>query len=302
MLARSSPKADNTFVWGTFINSTGWPDGVCFFTGMLPTCFIYSGLDASLHLAEEAKNPRVSVPRASVLTISIGFVTATCFTIALLYSISDYEGVLAIQEYLPFEINRQVMRSDVAASVFLLLGIVMTLFILNAVIQTSSRITWALARDDALVFSKYFQQIHPSLGVPVRALLLNWSILAICGCVFLGSSIAFNALLGSAVVLQQLSFVIPTALLLYQRRSETYLPKDRAFRLPSVLGWVVNVWVVGLATVLSTFFLLPPFLPVTAGTMNYNCVILGIAAMLGVLNWMLHARKHYQGPRIVLED
>ncbi|KAH7169458.1 amino acid/polyamine transporter I [Fusarium sp. MPI-SDFR-AT-0072] len=302
MLARSSPKADNTFVWGTFINSTGWPDGVCFFTGMLPTCFIYSGLDASLHLAEEAKNPRVSVPRASVLTISIGFVTATCFTIALLYSISDYEGVLAIQEYLPFEINRQVMRSDVAASVFLLLGIVMTLFILNAVIQTSSRITWALARDDALVFSKYFQQIHPSLGVPVRALLLNWSILAICGCVFLGSSIAFNALLGSAVVLQQLSFVIPTALLLYQRRSETYLPKDRAFRLPSVLGWVVNVWVVGLATVLSTFFLLPPFLPVTAGTMNYNCVILGIAAMLGVLNWMLHARKHYQGPRIVLEE
>ncbi|KAI7769409.1 hypothetical protein LZL87_012850 [Fusarium oxysporum] len=238
MLARSSPKADNTFVWGTFINSTGWPDGVCFFTGMLPTCFIYSGLDASLHLAEEAKNPRVSVPRASVLTISIGFVTATCFTIALLYSISDYEGVLAIQEF----------------------------------------IHW-------LVQSSVPYRLCTKSGADCNV-----------------SNAAFNALLGSAVVLQQLSFVIPTALLLYQRRSETYLPKDRAFRLPSVLGWVVNVWVVGLATVLSTFFLLPPFLPVTAGTMNYNCVILGIAAMLGVLNWMLHARKHYQGPRIVLEE
>ncbi|KAL5592441.1 hypothetical protein FOBRF1_013467 [Fusarium oxysporum] len=88
----------------------------------------------------------------------------------------------------------------------------------------------------------------------------------------------------------------------HDRLSDTYLPKDLAFRLPSVLGSVVNVWVVGLATVLSTFFLLPPFLPVTAGTMNYICVILGIAALLGVLNWMLYARKHYQGPRIVLKD
>lgn len=81
------------------------------------------------------------------------------------------------------------MRSDVAASTFLVVGIFMTLFILNAIFQTTSRITWALARDDALVFSKHLQQIHPVLDVPVQAILLNWSILAVCGCIFLGSSI-----------------------------------------------------------------------------------------------------------------
>lgn len=97
VLARSTPKASSTFVWATFINYTGWPDGVCFFTSLLTTCFCYGGLDASLHLAEEAPNPRVSVPRASVSAIVIGFCTAVPFAISLLYSISDFEAVVAIQ-------------------------------------------------------------------------------------------------------------------------------------------------------------------------------------------------------------
>jgi choline transport protein len=95
-LARSSPKADNEFVWNTFINDTEWNNGVCFFNGLLTTCFIYAGLDASLHLAEEAPNPRRAVPRASVLAVGIGFITAFLFTISLLYSISDFETILAI--------------------------------------------------------------------------------------------------------------------------------------------------------------------------------------------------------------
>ncbi len=97
LLARSSPKASTTFVWSTFINFSGWSDGVCFFNSLLTTCFCYGGLDASLHLAEEAPNPRVSVPRASVSAIVIGFCTAFPFTIALLYSISDFEAVVAIE-------------------------------------------------------------------------------------------------------------------------------------------------------------------------------------------------------------
>ena len=35
---------------------------------------------------------------------------------------------------------------------------------------------------------------------------------------------------------------------------------------------------------------------------DYNVVILGIAIILGAANWFLHARKHYQGPRIVFHD
>ena len=86
-LLASPPKASHQFIWNTFINQTGYNDSVCFFGGLLPTCFMYAGLDAALHLAEEAPDPRRSVPRASILAVCIGFVTAFLFTIALLYSI-----------------------------------------------------------------------------------------------------------------------------------------------------------------------------------------------------------------------
>lgn len=106
---RSSPKASNEFVWGTFINLTGWPDGVCFLASLLTTSFIFAGLDAALHMAEDAPNPRSSVPIASVSAVGIGFVTAFIYAIAVLYAISDFEQFLAIDGFvsLPY-----VMRAE----------------------------------------------------------------------------------------------------------------------------------------------------------------------------------------------
>lgn len=89
---------------------------------------------------------------------------------------------------MPFEINRQALRSDSGAVVILILSIIMTFFILNAVLQTASRLTWALAKDDALIFSSTLQKVHPGLGVPVSSLLVNTASMALCGCIYLASS------------------------------------------------------------------------------------------------------------------
>lgn len=98
-IVRPTEKASNEFVWKTFLNYTGWPDGVCFLSAQLTTCFIYAGLDGALHLAEDALNPRVVVPRATLTTISIGFGTAFAYTIAMLYSISDFEAILSLEGF-----------------------------------------------------------------------------------------------------------------------------------------------------------------------------------------------------------
>lgn len=130
---------------------------------------------------------------------------------------------------------------------------------------------------------------------------------------------AFNALLGSCVTLQLLSFLIPTLLVMYQRRSKEFLPDNRQFKLPHWFGWACHIWVAALVSVLIIFFMFPPFLPVDASSMSkwlincgmlslctnidrrldYNVVILGIVFTLGGLNWFSHGRKHYQGPRII---
>lgn len=59
---------------------------------------------------------------------------------------------------------------------------------LNAMQQTTSRLTWALARDDALILSTYLSRVHPDLNVPVQALLFNAAVVLLTGCLYMAST------------------------------------------------------------------------------------------------------------------
>lgn len=64
---------------------------------------------------------------------------------------------------------------------------------LNAVHQTASRLTWSFARDEALYFSNKLEIIHPSLGVPVLALILNGILVLLVGIVYVCSSTGLSS-------------------------------------------------------------------------------------------------------------
>lgn len=55
--ARSETRPTTSAVWGTFVNNSGWPDGLSFLIGTLTPQFMYQGLDGAMHLAEECKDP-----------------------------------------------------------------------------------------------------------------------------------------------------------------------------------------------------------------------------------------------------
>jgi choline transport protein len=75
-------------------------------------------------------------------------------------------------------------------------------------------------------------------------------------------------LIGSAVVLQQVSFLFPAILLVCRRRNEAVLPKDRAFALPNAVGWAVNLFAIAFMAVTTIVFMLPAQLPATASNMS----------------------------------
>jgi len=214
--------------------------------------------------------------------------------------------------YIPFEINRQGLRSDQGAVAVLTAGTVLGFFILNATLQASSRVVWSFARDNGFAFSHILSRVHPRLEVPVWALLFNWVFVAILGVLILASSIgewywhlmvplpgpsirtrpilsgrgeledradestpAFNAILSSTVVHQLLSYLIPMVLLIYQRRSSKFLPADRSLALPKWLGWIANIAVVLAIPVLVVFFAMPPFKPVTGTNMSMTPSFIG---------------------------
>lgn len=90
----------------------------------------------------------------------------------------------------------------------------------------------------------------------------------IIGCIYLGSSSAFNAFIGTGLILQHISYSFPAALLIYRLRSDKWLPRDRQFKLPSLVGWVSNITTVAFALLVLVFYTFPTVLPVTGSNMS----------------------------------
>lgn len=86
------------------------------------------------------------------------------------------------------EIYLQATRSLAATTAFTVVSVTVGVFCLNAVQQTSSRLTWALARDNAFLGSDRVARIHPRLHVPVWALLANFVVIFACGCLYVVST------------------------------------------------------------------------------------------------------------------
>ncbi len=104
---------------------------------------------------------------------------------------------------------------------------------------TSSRMVYAFARDGGLPASRLFAQVHGRLQVPLNALGLTTILVIIFGCIFLGSSSAFNAIVSASVVALGVTYAIPPAINCL--RGRRMLPDSRPFRLPNWLGWTVNL-------------------------------------------------------------
>jgi len=297
--ARASTKQNDDFVWTLFSNESGWPAGVSFLTGLVSPNYMYAGIDGAIHLAEECKQPERVVPRALMSTLIIGFVTSFAFAVAMTYCIADFDAVLGTATGVPvYEIWIQATRSRTAATIFMMLLFIAAMVALAAVQQTASRLTWSLGRDNALFGSTFFGRVHSSLKVPVWALLLNGSIVFIIGFIFLGSSTAFNAFIGTGLILQQITYAIPAALLIYQRRSTSFLPTHRPFKLPGPIGWLANIATISFAMVVLIFYDFPVVLPVSGSNMNYTSAVIGVMFIFGGGNWFLHARGSYHGPRL----
>ncbi|KAL5046725.1 hypothetical protein BDW71DRAFT_197401 [Aspergillus fruticulosus] len=298
-LSRSAGNYEpSSTVWQTFLNDSGWSSGgVAFLTGLVSPNYMYAGIDGALHLAEDCKNAATAVPWALVSTLTIGFATSFAFMIAMLYCTHDLQAVVESTTGVPiFEIWHQATQSPAAATVFVVLLCCAATFALIGAQETASRLTWSLARDEALLGSKWIGKLYGKLDVPVWALLFNASVVFTIGCIYLGSSTAFNAFIGTGLILQHISYAFPAVLLLYRRRASSWLPESRKFRLPGAAGWAANVTTICFAALVLVVYNLPTVMPVTGHNMNYSSAVLGVMVILACLNWAFYARKRYHGP------
>lgn len=231
-----------------------------------------------------------------MLQLFTGFSTAFVYLVALFYSIDDLDAVFhsKLGFFPTAEIYRQATGSDAGA-----VGLVAVLFFatfptLIGTFITGGRMWWSLARDRATPFPSYFSQVHPRFNTPLRATLAMGGMVSGLGCIYVGSTTAFQALVSSYIVLSTLSYlgaVLPH--LLTGRKNSVPGP----FYLGRRLGFAVNTVTVLYILVTVVFFCFPLVLPMTAQNMNYTCVIVAGLMTLTAAWWTFRGRRDYRGPQ-----
>ncbi|KAI5864828.1 amino acid transporter [Durotheca rogersii] len=293
-----STHASNHFVWGSFEenNLTGWQGGVAFLLGVLNGAFTIGTPDAITHIAEELPQPRKDLPRAIGLQIGLGFIYAFAFAIAIGYAITDLSELQGgINTYPLAVIYQQATGSSGATFGLLFILFLTSMCCCVGTILTNSRTYWALARDNAVPFSSIFGRVNEGLSCPIYATLFVSVIATGLGAIPLGNTSAFLALTGSFIVLTTVSYAIPFAANMLTGRK--YFPAG-PFHLGK-FGNSLNLVAVLLIVVFDIFFCFPYEIPTSVEAMNYNSVILVGTIAMSSLWWLLHATRHYPGPKVM---
>lgn len=160
---------------------------------------------------------------------------------------------------------------------------------------TVSRVFWTLARDNATPFSGFFAQIHSKQKNPFNAIVFCAVMCTLLGCIYIGSATAFNAFVGSFVVLTCLSYLAAILPHLLSGRS-TIIPGW--FWMKGKLGFVVNATACLYIIVFTVIFLFPFFLPVSASTMNYSSLMSGGLSLFVAGFWFWRERD-FEGPHYI---
>ncbi|CAG7971598.1 unnamed protein product [Penicillium olsonii] len=299
ILSCASPEYNSAeFVFSDFINTTGWPDGVAWLLGLLQGGLGVTGFDGVAHMIEEIPNPSIEGPKIMIACVGIGTVTGLIFLICLLFVAGDINKIIESAATPLLAILKNATQSNAGAICLLIFPLVCVLFAATAIMTTSSRMIYAFARDGGLPASPFFSRVHPKLNVPLNSLYLNLALVTIFGCIFLGSSSAFNAIVSASVVLLDISYAMPIAVNCL--RGRRMLP-ERSFTLASWFGWTINMISVAYISLTTILFLFPPSIPATGSSMNYCVAAFGIVFIISTIQWFVDGRKNFVGPRIEVE-
>ncbi|WOO84842.1 Choline transport protein [Vanrija pseudolonga] len=287
-------------VFTEFTNVTGWPDGMAFLIGLLQSTVGLSGYDAITHMMEEMPTPSRYAPRVMIMAVGLGATTSWFFLVILLFCIKDIDAVIAAPAGPLLEIYYQATNSAAGSTCLVMFNFLAMVYATQGIMTIASRMVFTFSRDHGFGrLSPLLAPVHPKLMVPVWCLVFVCVADCILGFIYLGSSIAFNAIAASSMFFLQLSYIIPIAIVLV-RGEEIFANQPRRWSLGGFRR-IINACSLIFLTTTSVIFLFPPALPVDGATMNYVCVVIGVVGIMSAVVWLMDGRKHFVGPTELAE-
>ena len=279
------------FVFGTWINNTGWSNGVTWFIGLVQAAYGLTAFDSAIHMVEEIPAPRRNMPRIVVMAVAMGALSGFLFMVVCLFCIQSLDDVLDGPTGLPF--------MDLCTSTVGLQGsaVLLALFIFNglgqgvSILTTGSRMTWGFARDGGLPFSSALASVNPTWKVPANALLLQGVLIGLVGVLYTFSDTVLSAILSVSTVALTISYAMPIAALIIAGRDK--LPPQGQFGLGPRFGPFCNWVAVVYCAVTTVFFLFPGSPNPSAADMNYAVAVFGVMLVIATVFWFVRGRADY---------
>jgi amino acid permease (GABA permease) len=281
-----------SFVFGHFVNNTGWGSGFyVILLGLLLAQYTFTGYDASAHMTEETKSAAVSGPRGIVMSIIVSLVAGWILLIGVTFAIQNYTTEVGAAVP-PAQIFVDALGAT-GGKLLLLIVVIAQLFCGMASVTANSRMIYAFSRDGALPGSGLWHKVNPRTRTPTNAIWLAAAGALILGLPYLWNSVAYAAVTSIAVIGLYVAYVLPTFLRLRLgsafRRGPWHLG-----RWSTPIGIVSVAWVV----IITVLFMLPTASPVTWKTFNYTVIAVVVVLGFAGIYWLVSARKWFTGPKV----
>ncbi|KAF4612354.1 hypothetical protein D9613_003890 [Agrocybe pediades] len=232
-------------------------------------------------MAEEVHDPTRQLPLALTWAIPISFVLGLIYLLPILFTLPDITTLLNVAGGQPIGVLFELIMGSKGGGFgmwIIIFGI--GLFCAISISCAASRATWSFARDKAIPLHRVWSKVNHPLGdVPVNAYMLSLVIQLLLGLIFLGSTAAFNAFVGVAVICLGASYVMPIAICVANGRRDM---ADAPFNLGK-WGYAINIFAILWMAFEIVLFSMPAVIPVTQVTMNYASVVfVGFAAISAI--------------------
>ncbi|GAA6044220.1 hypothetical protein JCM8097_002269 [Rhodosporidiobolus ruineniae] len=281
------------FVFRSYSNETGFSSkSYVYMIGWVLTC-VATGMEAAAHMAEDTKKPSRTVPLAMFWSTALSYLLGWV-SICVLLATMNRDGI---------DPDLQPSIALIANTIpkgytLLVLILVLISFLFQTVAQllATSRFVFALARESAVPFSKFFHRLSGKNRQPTAAI---WFTIAIVVpsvlLLAIDNSIISTTLLEGAGITATASYVAPILLYLF-------CPKDvlrNSGREQWTLRGASKIVAVPVSLFLLTFIItmcLPTGYPITSLNMSYASVVLVGVLLLASVTWVIYGNSHYAGP------
>ncbi|KAH7928361.1 amino acid transporter [Leucogyrophana mollusca] len=274
------------------LSYTGWESkAFVVLLGFLQAVYTLEGCETAAQVAEEAKRAEILAPLAVVGSIVGSWFIGLAYMLALLFAVQSIASVQATSYAIPIA---QLFYDAVGPRLSVMCLVVVLMAQLMATVTAftaSSRLFYALARDNAFPAKGKYMALN-RFQAPYWGVWTSVLVGCIISCAYIGSTIAFNAILSSAAISVMLSYMQPIII-------RVFWPSALDERGPFNLGkwsWPINFASLAFTVFICVLFVLPTAYPVGTLNMNYAIVAVGGLVIIVAINWVTWGRFSFEGP------